>query len=301
MQGAPGEAAIEVHPALAEPLGLAVALLLGLILGRMGVALVERMCRDRASRSAQPGSAHPPWGAVQILGAILVFLAVAMLTAPLARGEGDLDGASPDVFGGLVATLISFVATGGYVLGVALRSPASEGGRSGFDHLGVPGPEPLRALGVGGAAYLCFAMLILAGGEAWAFALQSFGVELVPQSVLLGLLEEGPSLAMVAIAVVAVPCLEELVFRGFLLPYAVRFLGGVGGVIATSLFFAALHMTLAGFGGIFLVALLCGWLQRRTGSLAAPCVAHAAHNGWVLFLAFRYASSSPEAFVSAIP
>ena len=78
----------------------------------------------------------------------------------------------------------------------------------------------------------------------------------------------------------------ELLFRGFLLPVLVRYLGTAWGIVGTSLLFGILH------GVDFVVpitglALLLGWVRLRTGRLAAAWTVHALHNGvTVVFLIF---------------
>ena len=96
----------------------------------------------------------------------------------------------------------------------------------------------------------------------------------------------GVELAGTAVLAVLVgPLLEELVFRGFLQPLAVRELGGPLGVLITSVVFAALHGR-AAFLPILALSALLGYLMLRTQRLAAPFAAHALNNGLTLAVLF---------------
>ena len=84
-------------------------------------------------------------------------------------------------------------------------------------------------------------------------------------------------------AVLVVPIVEEMAFRGAIQPVAVRFLSGaVGGsfaaclgIILSSVVFAALHTSIvAGF----IASLLYGWIRHRSNSLLPPIIAHVVTN-----------------------
>lgn len=84
-------------------------------------------------------------------------------------------------------------------------------------------------------------------------------------------------------AVVLIPVIEEMAFRGAVQPYLARFLGRSAGdgagaifaIIVTSLLFGFLHSAfLAGT----IAGLFYGWLRYRTGTLLAPILSHAVTN-----------------------
>lgn len=97
----------------------------------------------------------------------------------------------------------------------------------------------------------------------------------------------GPADALLSVAVIALmPALcEELVFRGLVLP-AFTAVGGVAtGLAVSSLLFGAIHIDPVGSGFTayrvpfaILVGLGFGLLRLRSGTLAAPVLAHAALN-----------------------
>lgn len=97
-------------------------------------------------------------------------------------------------------------------------------------------------------------------------------------------------IAVTAFAVTVAPLAEELIFRGFLQPLAVRSLGAVAGIIVTGSLFGLLHLQEYGrsWGAAAMVALAgigFGVLRHVSGSIK-PCVfAHAGYNG-VLFVAY---------------
>lgn len=101
---------------------------------------------------------------------------------------------------------------------------------------------------------------------------------------LLELLKDPLSLALVGIfAVTLGPVCEELAFRGFLLPWLVRWIRPAPAILVTGALFAALHgpeyawswrhVLLIGLAGAAF-----GLVRYRTGSTAAAAMMHAAYN-----------------------
>lgn len=77
--------------------------------------------------------------------------------------------------------------------------------------------------------------------------------------------------------VIAAPLMEELLFRGFMLPGLVRSrLGEWGAVIVASLAWTALHLQYGAFelGIVFLGGLILGFARLRTGSVVTPLAMH---------------------------
>lgn len=89
---------------------------------------------------------------------------------------------------------------------------------------------------------------------------------------------------MVFLAVGVAPFVEELFFRGYAYPVLKRHLGKRA-LWVSALLFASVHLYLINFLPIFLIGLLLARLYERTGTLAAPIVAHATANGAVAILA----------------
>lgn len=93
--------------------------------------------------------------------------------------------------------------------------------------------------------------------------------------------------AVVVIGVVIVaPVFEEVVFRGYLLGGLATLRGKWFALVATSLVFGLLHAS-DGFYPVLPLAIFgawLGWLRLRTGSLWAPVMTHALHNGLTVAL-----------------
>ena len=86
-------------------------------------------------------------------------------------------------------------------------------------------------------------------------------------------------IALMVLAVAVIPAIaEEVFFRGALLTNLLQ-AGSRGQAVAlTTMMFALMHGSLAGLPGHLIVSLLLTLLMVRSGSLAAPVVAHMAFN-----------------------
>jgi len=82
----------------------------------------------------------------------------------------------------------------------------------------------------------------------------------------------------VGMAIVVIPLLEEILFRGFLQPLLVQNFRDKGGIVLTSALFAVMHGTSA-FLPIFGLSLILGAVMLRTQRIAAVWAIHALHNG----------------------
>ncbi len=88
--------------------------------------------------------------------------------------------------------------------------------------------------------------------------------------------------------VVVAPVVEELAFRGFLLQRWSAQWGVTQALLASSIFFGALHANLL---GLSVFGLVMGLIYLRTGSLAVPIFCHVLNNGLVTGMTFL--GSSP--------
>ena len=152
-----------------------------------------------------------------------------------------------------------------------------------------------RALGIGLAdrgytrkallAWLLFLPLLY--GLVWASPplYEAVGLRWTPQAHGEGIASLGGwSLALAAVlAVVVIPFLEELIFRGWMQQGLVRLLGPRTGLLLPAVLFTINHDTSVWFP-ILVLALLLGTLREQTQRLW-PCVAvHVAHNGLQVML-----------------
>lgn len=86
-------------------------------------------------------------------------------------------------------------------------------------------------------------------------------------------------------AAVCAPLLEELIFRVYLQSFAIRWIGAIYGVIATSILFGTLHGFPDGFP-LILFALFLGVKYYDTGRYITVVTAHAFFNALMLTMTF---------------
>ena len=84
--------------------------------------------------------------------------------------------------------------------------------------------------------------------------------------------------AVILMAVIVAPVAEEVLFRGYFYGVIRRFGGRIPALLTSSLLFAAIHVHLPSFLGLFLLAVILCLLYERTGSLWASITMHAAFN-----------------------
>lgn len=81
--------------------------------------------------------------------------------------------------------------------------------------------------------------------------------------------------------IIAAPLFEEIFFRGFLFKgFESSFMGLIGAVLVTSLFWSMIHIQYDAYGitTVFFIGLILGASRAMTGSLLVPLVLHAASN-----------------------
>jgi membrane protease YdiL (CAAX protease family) len=120
--------------------------------------------------------------------------------------------------------------------------------------------------------------LALSGWNGWLERI--FDIESLQESVKL-LKEAKDPVVLVLMAVAAVlvaPVAEEIVFRGYLYPAAKRFCGPVGGIIFSSLVFAAAHGNVVALLPLFILAVLLCLIYEFTGSIWANISVHLLFN-----------------------
>jgi membrane protease YdiL (CAAX protease family) len=98
-------------------------------------------------------------------------------------------------------------------------------------------------------------------------------------------------LTTILVVCVAVPIVEEIVFRGVFLQSVAARIGFWTAAVAQAVTFAALHESLGVMPTIFALAMLAAWLVRRSGGLLAPMVLHGTNN-LVVVLALRSAAQA---------
>ena len=142
-----------------------------------------------------------------------------------------------------------------------------------------------RAILAAGLVYLLALPALMGLQVLWPPLFEALGGSYEKQRVLLDLQSlRGPGLvAGFALAALAAPLVEEVLFRGFLQPLLVQNFREVGGVVLTSILFALLH-GVAYFLPLFAFSLVLGWARQRSAGLWASIAVHGLHNGITLAL-----------------
>jgi len=143
-------------------------------------------------------------------------------------------------------------------------------------------PLPVRAvLGPAVLRWLAVLPLLWAAALAWHFVLQAAGhAPALQQAVQLFLETADPwqRAGLVLLAVVIAPVVEEMVFRGLLLPLLVRAAGPAGGLAVTAAGFAALHGDLTAAPALAILSAALSLAYARTRSLRVPIAMHMLFN-----------------------
>lgn len=87
---------------------------------------------------------------------------------------------------------------------------------------------------------------------------------------------------LVVVVVVCAPLVEEILYRGFIQQNLSRSVGARWGLIIASVWFAAVHLQLAEFPGLFAFALVLGLCFVRTNRIGMSIVAHVSFNASAL-------------------
>jgi len=88
---------------------------------------------------------------------------------------------------------------------------------------------------------------------------------------------------------VAAPLVEEIAFRGVVLPVWSRQLGEWGGITATAALYAMFHFSLWMFLPTFVLGVALGWLARSRGGLVPAIALHVLYNAAAVAAAFAVA------------
>ncbi|MFT5687065.1 MAG: membrane protease YdiL (CAAX protease family) [Myxococcota bacterium] len=148
--------------------------------------------------------------------------------------------------------------------------------RAGWSALGFVRCEPVWLLR--GAIWV---VGFLGVSFAWGLLLQVLGVG-AQQEIGLVVMESWPSseaALMIAYGVAVAPLVEELLFRGFLLPPLAARLGARGGIAMSALLFGMMHLAdPQAVPPLIILGAVLGWLRLRSGSLWPVLVLHVGNN-----------------------
>lgn len=245
-----------------------------------------------------PGAAAPckPWGLVASLvwgfAAIAAWLGVQVAIGDVAL-EWFLGGAVPSetLELGTYGPFVAIVTIGAAVVPLVTIAFAVRSAACGLsEYLGLHLPER-RYLWMG---LLTLAVLIpLVDLFSWLAGYSvtpSFVVDIYRSAR-----DTGALFLLIVALVVAAPVVEEVVFRGFLLPgMAASPVGTGGAILFTSVFWALLHVQYQPFYllQIIVLGIVFGWLRLKSGSTMLTIILH----GLLNFVAMAQAAVVAEWF-----
>ena len=210
----------------------------------------------------------PEWGAVDAFAALLVMIWSGSLGG-LVFVRAMTDTWTPEGAVPLMPALLGTAAAG-------LITVAFMRARTDFAGLGVVRSAP-RWMVRGAVWVIAFQAVSIS----WGILLQA--LDIAPEQELgLAVMEQWPSVEsglMIGYGVLVAPLVEELLFRGFLLPPLARRLGRAGGIALSALLFGLLHMTdPQAVPPLVVLGAVLGWLRLASGSLLPALILHAGNN-----------------------
>lgn len=146
-----------------------------------------------------------------------------------------------------------------------------------------------KAVALGALAISCFMPVGRLLQQGSLIVLERVGIRPVTQEAVVALRDVGHGfgfVSFVAITIIVAPFAEELLFRGILYP-AIKQAGFPRLALwGSSVAFSGIHLNLAIFLPLLVLALVLVWLYEKTDNLLAPIVAHALFNATNLALFF---------------
>ncbi len=138
--------------------------------------------------------------------------------------------------------------------------------------------------------YLAVMPPILITALAANLLLEYFGIPVRSQDVLIGFTDRTAPLwfrlSLVLLAIGSAPIVEELAFRGMLMPIIAKTASPAAAIIISSMFFSIVHGHLPAIAPLFVISVGFSLAYMCTGSIIAPIVMHAMFNGINLLIFF---------------
>jgi membrane protease YdiL (CAAX protease family) len=236
-----------------------------------------------------------PWhdfDAPLLLGAyILVQMAALAFTPMAACALGVSDNGLPPLALALQVTAAPIV------IGLIFVSLARRRGLARAALLGELARSPLKTLGLGAWYYVAALPLVSAAAGMAIYGFHYFGWPVERQPVLDLLLdaESPPALRAYGLfmAITVVPVIEELIFRGVMLPLALRQMRPGAAILCVSVIFAALHLHAPSLAPLGVLSAAFCFAYVQTGSLAVPMVMHMLFNGGSVLLMLTLGDAPP--------
>ena len=254
----------------------------------MGYDVVATLCGLAAwtyflayGRRRLPLQAHlpAPWGGVELLILVAVFMACLAAAGQLVRGlpPGARAGAEkPSVYVEVAAT----AAANGLAAFFAVVAAARHG-RLGTQALGLRARPFFKYVFFGLVGFLGVLPVMVALTHVVLRLAPLVHYEVKSQDVV-KLFNEGPGGVRFALvtfyAVLGAPLVEEVVFRGFLQGYLRRLFLARGTILLTAAAFAFFHRPIHVTLVMFFLGLILGYERERTGSLVPSITTHILFN-----------------------
>lgn len=229
------------------------------------------MAEERRAEDSVWTSDEALW--IFLFAGVLTFAERALVSLPLLR---DLRGQD------LIAMRVAGVALYYLALGSILARFAAARGRSMAEAFALDRPTGRRAV----ADAVLLALAAVGFYLAFASLLHLTGWNLGRERDIFGYFGTGPIgiFGLIALGVAFGPLVEEVVFRGALLPGLATRYGERAAIWLSALLFSAIHVEPVTFVPFVVLGALLGWLRVRYRSLLPCWLCHATFNGTVFVL-----------------
>lgn len=245
-----------------------------------------------------------PWTARDVLEVFILWL---FLQALIAQGASQIAGQGMAVLvtsyvvaaaGALVwlwRASLARLGLGLSALGWRTAGPASDYPSAGRQQPDLPAAASVKPRSLAGQALLKHVFTGVVGYTAALpvvaailVGLRLWKGDLFPSHPLIPMFSQAPDwttkAAILFLAIVAAPLVEETFFRGLLYPAMRRKLRPFSAKLASALIFAAAHLEAVSFIPLLFLGVVFAYLYDRTESLIAPAVAHALTNAISLII-----------------
>lgn len=280
------EAAARVE--VSEALLVFIGLYFLLMLCGIGVDLVivtRTLARPLAWDRAVAWVKARPWNWRSVGWVVLMLISIQLLAAGLSRtmsAFGWLANDESETSYALSQGLVFHVA-GLLILALVLRSRLWSWNQA----FGLQAQGFIRQLGAGMAFYAGILPVFFFAAVVSRLVMLIVGQPVTIQEVVLIFMEPQSLwtlLALLGLALLVAPVLEEALFRGMLLPLIMKRLGAGPAVVLSSALFALVHFHVPSFFPLFVLATGLALAYIYTGSLWVPIVMHSLFNGMNLAL-----------------
>ncbi|MCE9614526.1 MAG: CPBP family intramembrane metalloprotease [Lentisphaerae bacterium] len=222
-----------------------------------------------------------PWQDMDAVFMLAVFVGIQIVAGAAGALWAKLAGRPPDELHALTLSMqvISFPVAGATALALQAR-------RRGIRSSALLGVSSWRqgrsAVGLGVLYYLAMLPFVAATAYFYNELLRAADYPIGPQPVIDLILDPTVPgwlrVQVVVVAVTIVPMVEEAIFRGVLLPLALRRTTPAIAMAAVAFIFAALHMHIPSLAPLFVLAVAFAIAYVQTGSLITCMVMHSLFN-----------------------